>query len=523
MNIVSNLDFGQDSAESEIRTLHQVFLTLPFYERIRDEKKWLVIGRKGTGKTAACIMFSRQIQSGERIINLSAKKLSISKATNLEKAGINSEDIAQKKWEYVFLLQVCKCIVGIAEEKYGKNYLHWPDLHKEVRDFLAERDNANANFIDKAKKFLRRISKFAIKVFEAEGSIEVDKSGADATELSEELEKLFCIINELSDTIFEKNLFILVDQVDDLWDSSKDQQTYIVGLLRASKEINDLMNHIKVIVFLRSDIFDFLDYNNKDHYRTLAEVIEWDENNLKKLITLRITQSTGLTGDDNFLWDSIFPQKVDGEKTIKYLMNNTLMRPRDLIQLCNRCRDLASNHKHEKILADDIKSALAQYSRWKTEDLISEYKFQYPFLGQLLATLFHGYNKTSISRKEFEELFLPYQNEFIKKYGEEYLSPIDDLLQTLYSIGFLGVIYNGKRMHEALGDKFIVPHASLLEIHPAFRKGLNISEGVGRIEQNIVGSHNSIQTIHQTSDINISGSVVIRNSASEREKKEKID
>ena len=49
------------------------------------------------------------------------------------------------------------------------------------------------------------------------------------------------------------------------------------------------------------------------------------------------------------------------------------MRPRDLIQLCNMCRDGTSYRGGEKIAIEDITDVIPQYSRWKLEDLITEY------------------------------------------------------------------------------------------------------------------------------------------------------
>jgi hypothetical protein len=185
------------------------------------------------------------------------------------------------------------------------------------------------------------------------------------------------------------------------------------------------------------------------------------------------------------------------------LASHTLMRPRDLIQLCNICRDKSRDNNNEIIKPSDILSASVQYSRWKVDDLVSEYAIQYPFLEKLLAILFHGYDKPIVPRKEFEKLFSPYKKELIEEYGDRYFEPVDTLLQILYTVGFLGVIYNGKQMYESLGDKFVVPHATVLEIHRAFRKGLNISD-----DENVIsGNHNVIVNIGQVGNISISGDV----------------
>jgi hypothetical protein len=153
--------------------------------------------------------------------------------------------------------------------------------------------------------------------------------------------------------------------------------------------------------------------------------------------------------------------------------------------------------------------ALLQYSSWKLEDLVAEYSIQYPFLESLLLNLFYFYPNSQLTREEFDELFATQKKDFIEQYGDIYFEPTDVLLQTLYSIGFLGVVHNGNNLYESLGDKFILPYATLLEIHPAFRLGLNITDSIKKDTtvfdqrtQNVSGNQINIGG-------NVSGSVII--------------
>ena len=81
-----------------------------------------------------------------------------------------------------------------------------------------------------------------------------------------------------------------------------------------------------------------------------------------------------------------------------FLISRTLMRPRDIIQLCNACRDTARNSRHERIDEGDIKKALALYSNWKLNDLQNEWSVNYPFLSDvfvLLANSSYLFNRTT--------------------------------------------------------------------------------------------------------------------------------
>ncbi len=477
METIRKLDFGQDSAESETQNLQHIFLSVPFYERLKDMEKWLVIGRKGSGKTAACLMAFRQLQRENKVTLLTPKSLSAAKSALLDKASINLQEAALQKWKFVFLLEISRYIINSSQEQFGKNYTVWAEPVKRLRAFLVEHDESNANQLDKAVKFVRGINKFAVSAFKVEGSIEIEKISESGGSLSDDLDQLFPSIEQACKLLKERTLYILVDQVDDLWDSTKEGQDLITGLLRAAKEINDsLSGSSKIIVFLRSDIFGYLRFHDSDKYRSQMETITWDTNNLKRLIALRIRQSTNLKGDVESLWASVFPKEITGIDSFQYLVSRTLMRPRDLIQLCNICRDKARDKNNITITEQNVMDALVQYSTWKLEDLVAEYSIQYPFLESLLLILFYSYSSSQLRRDEFEKIFAVQKKEFTEKYSDIYFEPIDVLMQILYAIGFLGVVHNGNVLYESRGDKFVLPYATDLEIHPAFRLGLKITD-----------------------------------------------
>ena len=56
---IQNLYFGKDDAETDITSsglLRDGFLKTAIYETVKAGKKTLVIGRKGSGKSALCMM-----------------------------------------------------------------------------------------------------------------------------------------------------------------------------------------------------------------------------------------------------------------------------------------------------------------------------------------------------------------------------------------------------------------------------------------------------------------------------------
>lgn len=477
ISLISKLDFGHNSAESETDILPKVFVKTAFFERVQNFKKWLVLGRKGSGKTATRLMLYKHLTDLNQLVTtMTPGSLSAAKSALLEKSSLNQQEAATLKWKFVFLVECCRYIIHFAEKQLGSNYFEWPQNIREVRKFLVLYNEDEGNTLDKAIKFVRNIKKIAITVLKVEGSLELESS-PESKMLDDDLDKVMSAVQEAMQSLLKEPIYILIDEVDDLWDSTEIGYQLIIGLLQAAKEINDKLPFVRLAVFLRSDIFDYLQFHNRDHFWTHIELINWKPHDLKKLLALRIRNSTSTKGKDvDSIWNLVFPSKIDGRKSFEYIADYTLMRPRDFIQLCSLCRDEAHNRQAAKIELIDIHNAIPEYSRRQLEGLASEYSFQYPFLQDLLLRVFYDLKAARITRTQILERLKPYKDRFIKEYGQVYFEPVDTMFQILYIVGLIGVISSERTLYESAGDKFLLPYASKLEIHPAFRAGLRIPD-----------------------------------------------
>ena len=78
-----------------------------------------------------------------------------------------------------------------------------------------------------------------------------------------------------------------------------------------------------------------LQFQDRDKFRGDEMRIDWNTGNLKKLALARARVSTGQDLSENELWTHLSPESISGEPCDTHLLKHTLMRPRDLIQLCN--------------------------------------------------------------------------------------------------------------------------------------------------------------------------------------------
>ena len=474
MDVITELDFGKESAESEQKFLTKVFLPTSVFERIRAGNKQLVLGRKGAGKTAVCLTLYENLKQQDLDVSLiTPRDLSKFKISLLEKGSLNTAESSLLSWKYVFLTELGEYALRTAEEKYGGSYLAWPEHFKRIRSFMAENVARHANWMDRTFKVVRAIKKIGVIQIEAE--VYNRSAQREVQDFAERLDEIPEAIVEAVHSV-NKPIYLLVDQVDEVWEPSKESQALVVGLLRAAKEMHEQISSVHIITFLRSDIFDALQFHDSDKFHSSEERIVWDKNDLKSLIALRArtsAQISGKRGATERIWQTLFPATVDDKDSFEYLLQYTLMRPRDLIQLCNLCRDKAQNHRHSNIEASDITEALPQYSKWKLRDLRDEYAVQYPFLERVFLGVFQ-YSTVRLTKEEISERFDPLKEQLLKEFERFYFEPISNLLQILYYTGFLGAVKDGRVLYSSAGDDVVISSIREFEIHPAFRLALDV-------------------------------------------------
>lgn len=111
---IKEINFGNSDGQLEAAedNFIELFYKRPDYEQLKTTKCFLILGRKGTGKTILSAYFSNQSKDNEKYIvnqkfpnDFKQKKL-ISFAQN----DINHDDLSLF-WEYVFYLDIAEGIV----------------------------------------------------------------------------------------------------------------------------------------------------------------------------------------------------------------------------------------------------------------------------------------------------------------------------------------------------------------------------------------------------------------------------
>jgi hypothetical protein len=465
------IEWGDDSAERDSDLL-SYFIDTESHARLVAKGKSLVIGRKGSGKSALRKKLENDFSINEvtHVVNISPKYSSIRNVLNepLFAKGFGEEIFFQHSWLRQMMLD-CLCVVGhAAKGKYAGASLDF------ARSVAKELNRTSKDLVENISEILSKIKLKAGNLGELGIQLERElRNVADVDALEHHLVE---IANSGGKFV------ILVDDLDLGWDNSELSNNLLLGLLAASAYIRALSTNIHVIIFLREDVYSILmeKTQQSDKYRNV-ERIRWTKDGLISLLEKRIRFNFEKHAEvcGPYPFESVFPMTVGTHNTDNWLVERTLGRPRELIQLSRFYTEgLAGSNPDDEVL----KSCESAYSAWKLDDLCTEFSNQYPGLSDIFhywKTKFFRY-KYHLSREDIDEMIFQIFDEVAvnEPWFNELCSHADlgGFLSILYEIGFIGDFVlggeGGSRTFYSFADRHS-PRFESVQIHPCFRKAVN--------------------------------------------------
>jgi energy-coupling factor transporter ATP-binding protein EcfA2 len=484
-DLLKTLYFGKDDAESDIGAgglLKAGFLRTSVYEEVKDGRKSLVIGRKGSGKTAIAMMLMAGAAPSEQVCLVSPDEISAEEIRRFELPGVTPEQAKALFWRYVLAVHVAKHAIVHARIHCPEGNL--PDAVRKARRFLV--DNGEMEDLTLTEKFWRIIDRIrgsiSLEAFGVKFSAESAAPSAgvrlhDKIEIIEERVLAACRQRPCFEAC---RLVVLVDQLDKVWSDDPDSDAFVIGLLQATKHAAAIYPDLRCVTFLRTDMYELLEFQDRDKFRGEEIHIDWNKDLLLDLLLARAEASLGAHLEDSQLWGDIFADRVSGKPVEQHIVDCTLMRPRDAIQYANACRDAAYMQGNKaNIREEDIWKATLTYSNWKWRDLLEEWRYNHPFLEDL-ALLFQNssYLQTRVRLAEQVELFRDTWARRNPRFAHVF--EVQPLLEVLYSVGMLGVVRNGKAVYAYQDERGVEPHEDQFVVHPAFRQALRATCALAR-------------------------------------------
>lgn len=485
--ILDVLDFGTPSAERDIsRGLEKYFVESPAYQRVRSGAKTILMGNRGSGKSAIFkVLARRERAAGSHVIELSPEDYSyelLGSTMEAKHAGSWAKTGAYAAaWKYLIYVLVMKALArkGMRLTKGGGR-----EIHRYIRDSHGAQQLGTLSLL---VSYLKRLE--AVKI----GPIE---AGLRTRELDRlyKLEEIHNLLPALQRVLDGQRVAVFVDELDRGWDSSEDAKAFVSGLFQACVSINGLHRNLRVYVSLRQELYDDIPalYEDAQKHRDLLEKIHWSEESLLELIARRIRYSAHEKGfdvealeraGDRACWSAVFSAPPGRERgaSFGYMVDRTLYRPRELIQFCSE----ALEHARGRVSALPVPySAIERseygYSAERTKDIAAEYRSQYPGLLSVFE-VFRSRPHT-FGREELELLCLELAFGDVPTHGTESWLPLrdpNDLIEILWRSGLLTAqpTRDGPFLGSHQAQHLNLAAVQRFRVHDMFRASLGLTAG----------------------------------------------
>jgi hypothetical protein len=322
---------------------------------------------------------------------------------------------------------------------------------------------------------------------------------------ADQLSELAGVIEMLADQANDDGMgryYILIDKLDDRWVDVSIRFRLIRSLIEALKSFRRISN-LKILVALRSDILERVVQETGDltfqreKFEDYFIRLKWSKRELKDLVQRRIgllfrkqyASSASVTFED------VFPYKVGNTDPFDYIVERTLMRPRDVITFVNECLNRAEGLN--EVTAKGIRDAEGEYSRIRRQALEYEWQSAFPTLHRLLDYLkqFRSANinfEEMCDKDKVEELALPISDKKIDYdplYEEankvfeahaDHTKFMREVISILYRVGAIAVKpHPGERFYWSHIDQPIYDVGELnkesrIRVHPMLHRSLGI-------------------------------------------------
>jgi len=321
---------------------------------------------------------------------------------------------------------------------------------------------------------------------------EVKVGSFGASLRTSELERLYKLaeISPLLPTLCQilehQKVVVLVDELDRGWDQSEDAKAFVAGLFQACMSINNLSDNLNVYISLRQELYDNIPalYEDAQKFRDVIEVISWTKPRLLELIAARIRYALGQLEyyNDQCCWNKVFAKNSPepGSSSFDYMIDRTLYRPREIIQLCAQAIEEAFDRKAAlPVDARTIANVEPAYSEERATDIAAEYRFQYPGLLSLFEA-FRGHSRY-FDHDELEWVCLEIATETaLTSEASVWVADQDPdlMIEVLWRVGFLQAETVGGGSRQRPGARLFLGHHQVrrlnlrnvrrFRVHPMF-------------------------------------------------------
>lgn len=374
---------GDPAAENEATQLDTYFLETEQFRLTLSGDLNIILGRKGSGKTAIFLQARNKVRANRNniVVDLAPEGFQLIRLKELIldqlSHGTRKEFIAAY-WEYIIWLEIAYKLLEKDEQRvrYDSRILEPYDRLKAIYeqrvdgsgDFALRLSDLTARIVDKYYKTVhgdQPIGAISSRTLQIIYGSEI-RAVRDAVLGYLRLKGIVCLLFDNLDRFWTPSGFADVDTL------------IIIGLVECLQDIRRRFARTSTdfqwAIFLRSDVYEFVVHGMADYGKLATASIEWtDREMLLQMFERRVLHGFG-DKPPSFgnVWEQVSVPTVAGRPTLDFLLDSSLMRPRYLIRLFETARRRAVTLGREKIDEADYKNGVEELGWQVLEDFDRE-------------------------------------------------------------------------------------------------------------------------------------------------------
>jgi len=480
MNRFDKINFKYTDAEEEKlyapELIDQAYVDINcILEEIEKPENFLVIGPKGSGKTA----LSSKLQLMEKSqwnLFVETDELEQFEYSLLDKCGAQkgtSIGGALTVWQLILSIRLLSLF--LKDEKFNENNSDIKNLHNN----LVQYGLADSSSIISIVQYTSRRGIFG-KIKSAISEVKGEKTEEENYKLKDPA-AIFAAIKEVlkNMTVAESRYFLVLDGLDHILRKGRNNAPYIADLINAVRQLNIFLSECgitaKVIILIRYEVLQIVpDPNLTKRINDNGVHLKWYDNTRSPFessllaIVEKRAHLVGINKDIKTLWYDWFPPSINNSNSFDFVILNTRYLPRDLISFFREVQKLGKKPKFDRI---DVLSALNNYSDWFQQELsdalvglIDEnLRVELP---DIISTLGREFSLSQFKTK-------------LKEHGVTSSSVAEQIARELFNASWIGNVWKTEQgtpryswRHRKLNAKLNLNHEII--VHHGLWKSLNL-------------------------------------------------